>query len=61
MALISIIGSDALHISRAGVNWSRDVVLGIIALTLALIILFLSAVSVIHRAVFASSQEDPII
>ena len=61
VALISIIGSDALHISRAGVNWSRDVVLGIIALTLALIILFLSAVSVIHRAVFASSQEDPII
>ena len=63
VALMSIMGADALHISRGGIDWSRNMVLAIIALTFSLIVLILSALNVLYRAVFSSSNphDEPLI
>lgn len=61
VALMTLMGSDALHISRSGIKWSRNMVLAIVGLTLALILLLLSACTAIYRAVFSQPRYDPIV
>lgn len=61
VALISILGPEALHISRGGIKWSRTMVFAIIGLTLAVLLLLLSALSVIYRAIFSRSDYDPLL
>ena len=61
VALTSLLGAKALHISKSSVKWSRKLVIGIFSLTLAALLLIFSALNVISRAVFGPRQDDPII
>ena len=58
VALMSLMGSDALHISRSGIKWSRDLVIGIIGFTLAFIVMLLSAFNIIATAIFGTRKDD---